>query len=242
MFEFSTIWMEVYGSTESEDSDVISYDRDVNNNIIYNQELPNVCFTELPFIEEAIAVSLTVCLGFLLNLVFFRCFWRSKSSAAVYIRVLAYYDMCVLASLALNFVIKDVPNFPKFQSVVKTASFLQRLLAAFTIIGPLFLALDRFLVVTFPHKFQNYTNGMRKAKGGIIVVAVATNVLAQLSVFVLGFESTMTSILAGILTLFLATQFLTCVVLYAVIFAKIVHAERKMAKHRHIGSRYKTPH
>ena len=243
MFEFSTIWIpstDIYESTVHEENDVTSDDCYVNNNIISDQELPSVLFTDIPFVEETIGVFVTVGLGFVLNLVILRCFWSTKSSAAVYIRVLAYYDMCVLASWAFDFVSIYALSVPKWEAVLITAKFLKRLVSSLSIVGPLFLALDRFLVVTSPHKFQNYTNSMRKAKGGILVVTLVTNILAQLSVLVLGFESLVTPVLTGILTFVYITQFLTCVVLYGIVFVKMVQSERKMANHRHIGNRWRT--
>ena len=102
---------------------------------------------------------------------------------------------------------------------------------AHSMLGPLFLAMDRFLIVAFPHNFQLHEKKMRMIK--IMFFALTT---APMS---LGFIHDQL-IKVGIFILYanLVVQLIACIVLYTIIVVKIVLAERKMSKHRHVGNRF----
>ena len=154
MFEESTVWMQTinyFGSTETTYENIDSKIDDVTVcDSVYG------LFTNLSYIEDTVAVSLIVFLGSLLNLVVIRCYWRTKSSTALYIQAFAVYDVSVLITLALDHLVFTL--FPKENIVSALCFALKGVLSGFVVMGPLFLALDRFLVVVFPHKFKIYRN------------------------------------------------------------------------------------
>ena len=231
MSEFSTFLMlshESYGSTSNDESDVKTMDDDVNMDDVMTVEAEFNLFTSLPFVEDAVAISLIAFLGFILNSTILLCYKRSRSSTAVYIKAFAAYDICVLG-LAPHFLFEIFT--PSISRVIQA---LKGMLGGFAIMGPLFLALDRFLVVVFPHKFRNYEKYMKIGKIIVFALTLVTVASAETTAAVTGYESRLTGIFFAIFRPILGAQFMTCVVLYAIIIVKIVTSERKMAKHRHV--------
>ena len=96
-------------------------------------------------------------------------------------------------------------------------------------LGPLFLALDRFLIVALPHKFQLYETKMRIFKFVIFSLTFFCGLTGLFPEEIIRFF-----IVLAIANL--VAQFLACIGLYTFIVARVVMSERKMNKHRHIGS------
>ena len=99
-------------------------------------------------------------------------------------------------------------------------------------LGTLFLALDRFLVVTFPHNFQLHEKKLRIFK--VILTLVA---MFFYSLFTVG-RLLEIQILISLASLNFLVFLLANIVLYVVIVVKIVQNERKMKAHRNTGNRY----
>ena len=233
MFEFSTVWMQAIescGFITTEGFDGKTVGDDVNIADVMTVDTDYCLFTSIPSLNDAILIILIVFVGFVLNSIIIRCYWNSKSSTAIYIRAFAAYDLCVL-SLAPNFLIDlFFPNMKPFFKILKG------ILGGFAIIGPLFLALDRFLVVAFPHKFKKYEKSMKIAKGSIFSITLVTKGVAEITAVAIGYDNRMVEIFFFVFRPILAAQFVTCVVLYVIIIVKIVTSERKMAKHRHVAN------
>ena len=110
-----------------------------------------------------------------------------------------------------------------------------RLMATLYNFCPLFLAMDRCLIVSFPHNFCKYERRMRLAKRGTIFV-VATLIFTS-ALIALG-EQTTTAILIhhGISIATLVLQIVGIVGLYCIIIAKVLRSDQEMKKNRHIGN------
>ena len=185
-------------------------------------------FLPIPLVAEIILLSLTLSLGFVLNAIIFRCYFGVKSDVARYIRVLSVFDgFAVLVSVSAR--ATEIVFFEN-QIAIDMLYNGVNLGISFSMMGPLFLALDRFLIVWFPHNFQLYEKRMRRFK---IVLFVVTLVLSL--VLVIRFEFRI--IFVAMTSVWLFLQFISCTILYAVISVKIFISERKMNEHRHVGSR-----
>ena len=179
--------------------------------------------------NEVIIASVICCVGLVLNALILRCYWSVKTSTAVYIRVLAVYDCISLLELVGSRMLKLYHISP--DSVLeKVRSLIVYQLVCNSVLGPLFIALDRIIIVCNPHSFKKYEKKLRVAKCLIALV----NIVLILALFVTKFTSTNeTSKLVVIMTRVLfssifALQWLTCVALYAVIVLKIRASTRKV--------------
>ena len=103
--------------------------------------------------------------------------------------------------------------------------------------GPLFLAMDRCLVVAFPHNFLEHERKLRVAKG-VMVLVVAMLSLTFSMVFGFGDpEWTMTGVLGMLAGLAAILQIIAIVGLYTVIVTKVVMSDRNMKSSRHSGNK-----
>ena len=105
-------------------------------------------------------------------------------------------------------------------------------LLLYSMLGPLFLALDRFLIVSFPHNFQLHEKKMRRFKIALfsLIFVLSWRVFIPMPKILL-------IITLGILSTLLAVQFLGCIVLYTIIVVKLRLNDRKMKNSRHVGNR-----
>ena len=114
---------------------------------------------------------------------------------------------------------------------------LTNVVAALYNFGPLFLAMDRCLVVAFPHNFREKEGKLRVAKG-VMVVVVAMLSLTFSMVFGFGDpEWTMTGVLGMLAGLAAILQIIAIVGLYTVIVTKVVMSDRNMKSSRHLGNK-----
>ena len=186
-------------------------------------------FTEIPLVEDIILLVVVVAVGLILNGIILRCYWSVKTVIGIYCKWLAVFDILTLIYLVvrwstLHFMASNVSlNF-----TIRSGS---NLIACIIIIGPLFLALDRGLMVAFPHKFKLYKTRMRIFKAVWLVLSMLGGVANS---FLLG-ACTICFVLATV-NYFL--QILVCVGLYAFIAVRIMISERKLKNHRQIGKKY----
>ena len=150
-----------------------------------------------------------------------------KSSRASYIRAFAVLDILILFSGSFEFFFLNL--FPAQAVFSTTFKSVFRALAAFSLLGPLFLALYRCLIVIVPHKFSLYVAKMRIFK---IILFVLTS-LVGVGFLVTGSSTGAAFIFASVVVLL---QLIGCLVLYSIIIAQIVASERKLGTHRHFGN------
>ena len=179
-------------------------------------------------------ISCIFFLGLLLNSIILKFFWKDKSVTSTYFKAFAIFDLFTLTSLAIYEVF--VVLFKCNNIVVYFLLYVLNLVVALYNFCPLFLALDRCLVVAFPHKFHKHEGKMRVAKGSMILF------MLLLSLTTSSFERFIpeySSILWNFVSLAMIVQVLTCLVLYAVIVVKVVASDREMKKRRHSGNTQK---
>ena len=198
--------------------------RDVTTSLPRDQWL----FQELPYLHEVITSSIIFCVGLVLNALILRCYWSVKTSTAVYIRVLAAYDVMVLTfNLAIK-ILTGIFLISKLSVIEQVRELIGRLLMSNAMLGPLFMALDRILIVAFPHSFKKHEKKMRITK---ISIAILQNVAAVTwNVLVISFGQTSPFVKFGVAlsTAIFVMQFVACVFLYAFIVWKVRASTRKV--------------
>ena len=193
-------------------------------------------FLELPPTHTIAIVSSIMLVGFVLNATILRCYWRSTTTTSVYIRVLAVYDICALLALAFN---KSLLVFEALHHEVsyKVSQAISATFANFYLVGPLFLAMDRMLVVAFPLKHKQYKGKMRDFKTLIVTCNSVLMLMACIFITGLDYDNVWTKTIFAVVSTSLLLQFVACIVFYTIIVVKIKMAERKMAQHRHNSTR-----
>ena len=189
-------------------------------------------FLDVPPTHTIAIVSSIMLVGFVLNATILRCYWRSTTTTSVYIRVLAVYDICALVALGFS---KTLLIFEELQHEVanKVSVSIGTILGNFYLVGPLFLAMDRMLVVAFPMNFQEHEKIIRVTKMVIIVFIGVLMLMASIFITGLEYDNVWTKTIFALVSTSLLLQFVACIVLYSIIIVKIKMQERKMAQHRH---------
>ena len=152
------------------------YTEDVTLKSLSNEDIelttqPFMLFSEIEGIHELVMILLVFVIGIVINSIIFRCYFCVKSDIARYIRAFALFDMFSIAiSLSARLVVLYAASQTYIKRVLLTTS-LQ--CVNYSMLGPLFLALDRFLIVSFPHNFQLHERKMRRFKIAVLLVTVA---------------------------------------------------------------------
>ena len=188
-------------------------------------------YLDVPPTHTIVIVSSIMLVGFILNATILRCYWRSTTSTSVYIRVLAVYDICVLVALGVG---KSLLVFDSLHHEVseKIAQAICTSLGNFYLVGPLFLAMDRVLVVAFPLEYRQHERTVRLVKFCIIGSILVVITLAHIFITGLQHHNIFTTLISAVMTGHLFLQFLACIVLYSIIIVKIKMQEQSMAQHR----------
>ena len=177
-------------------------------------------------VNEIIISSVIFCVGLVLNALILRCYWSVKTSTAVYIRVLAVYDMA--AVLYLLGYRTSVGVFNISSATLTVWMCIGNFVALNSMLGPLFIAIDRFVLVLFPHNLTKHTTKIRYAKffwtfiinlvaliRFLVILQDNSNVL--LKIFLHRFASVVFFIQCPI-----------CIALYAFIVFKIRKSQRRI--------------
>ena len=177
---------------------------------------------------EVITGSIIFCVGLVLNALILRCYWSVKTSTAVYIRFLAVYDITVLhcsvaAKTASVIFLADISSDIELVRRL-TAS----VLLSYAMLGLLFMALDRILVIVFPHTFKKHEKKIRIAKILIVSVQTFTSLLWWAVAVSFGIKSAFTHIFFALSVIIFFMQFFACVSLYVAIVWKVRAASRKV--------------
>ena len=189
-------------------------------------------FTLIPFSFDVTLVSVIAVIGIALNLIILICYSKIKSPICSYIEALVILDILILLNMIAIFCVRVTLSCKAFDYLRK----LRSLLAGHYLLTPLFLALDRFLIVVSPMNFRNYTKPMRIAKS---IVVVLTFVLSALAIFLDDFipeESVAYMSILRTTTAWIVLQLIVCIVLYLIIVCKIFVADGKWKAHRHVAN------
>ena len=121
----------------------------------------NFYYDPIDPVAGVITAFVIFCVGLVLNALILRCYWSVKTSTAVYIRALASIDICVLSFMLFRTYFLHFPTESRLDLISET---LGNFVAVVNVLGPLYLALDRGLIVMLPHSFKKHEKNMRIAK------------------------------------------------------------------------------
>ena len=116
--------------------------------------------------------------------------------------------------------------FPDAKELATAWTGVNYILFGNSMLGPLFMALDRILIVALPHSFKKHEKKMRIIK---ICIAIEQNV-QSVSHFAaeIFFFSALAKLLVAFGTFYMVAQFCACIILYGVIVVKIRKARTQI--------------
>ena len=177
-------------------------------------------------IHDAVFASVAFLIGLVFNALNLRWYWSVKSSTALYIRVLAGLDIAALFLVLVCRVMKCI--FVNNVLIGQSEYFLQGLLCIISVGGPLFMALDRALIVAFPLSFKKHQKKLLIFKISIPIIQSASSLLFSLSSVLIGEAAPPTRILVGVASTTFVLQIVGIVSLYALIVHKIRKSTQKV--------------
>ena len=185
-------------------------------------------------IHDVIIASVIFCVGLVLNALILRCFWSVKTSTAVYIRVLAWVDIAApLNALVLRVLLIFFQNH---LAVHLTDLIIAGQFILVSVLGPLFMALDRILIVAFPHNFKKHEKKMRIVKAFIIMFHAIITILILFPLLLNVKASISVNVILSVSAIAFALECLTTVILYAVIVWKIRKSSRQIQPAQQTGN------
>lgn len=194
----------------------------------------NSFFAPIPRWQRICIPLAIILVGFPLNSVILKVYWKLKSGNRVYVIAMAVLDMlglCVSLLLRMLFVF-----FEGQQNVLYAMQSVQFVFTSLNInlymCVPLFLALDRFYAVAFPHKLESARKKLRRWK---IVIVVTTSLVTGffiLADFVLKDHGKAAITAASLFLTSLALRVIAALVLYIVIAVKVYTSNKKMQGNR----------
>ena len=184
-------------------------------------------FKPVPYTQGIIIPSIIFLFIVLQNSIILKLYFNVKSDLALYIKVLAVFDI-VTGAVTTACRLYEIIN-PSDTVAIFVLYCAIDVLASHTMLGPLFLALDRFLVVVFPHKFQLYEKKMRIFK--VVLFACVSGSFV-------GWVFNDWNLVLMMVGINVMLHFVGCIVLYSIIVACILISARKMAAHRHTASNW----
>ena len=184
-------------------------------------------FEPLPFIQDVIIASLLSVIGAILNGIILFCYRKIKSDIALYIKTFAVVDIFVIIAFNTFAICQLVFQENKFLVFIIFRA--MNFIAGHLMLGPLFLALDRALIVGLPHKFRIYQTKMRMAKIVVGVMTFGTSLGTAISPA----KSKLFYAFVAISSANLSLQLLVCICLYSFVVARILISNKEMQKYRH---------
>ena len=158
-------------ATNNEDSR-LNFDND-ETGIASKNELPiDKYFAPIPA-EQGVAISLLVMLfGTVLNSVILKVYWRLTSSNRVYVLAMAFLDLTSMyVGLVIRVILLLLGDGSNWFAVLEIFHFSVTLFNVHIYMCvPLFLALDRFVAVSKPHKIHDSLKKLRKWKVVIVLL------------------------------------------------------------------------
>ena len=199
---------------------------DQTNSILY--------LMQITLIEDTAIAVFIFSFGILLNTIILRNYWREKSTTSTYFRAFALIDIASVAFMLMRRIILFV--WPANASLI-IFNVLTNLIAGLYNFGPMFLAMDRCLIVAFPYNFRDHERKLRTAKGCMILVVTILSLNFSILQRFGDPDSTVTAVF-GMLSGFVSVlQIIAIVVLYAMIVVKVLKSDVKMKDSRHIGNK-----
>ena len=176
-------------------------------------EIPN-SFASPISVLEGMAMAISVfSIGIILNSIILRCYWKDKTAMSAYYRAFSVIDMLLLAVMLIRQICLSFWPIRKAHLVFTAFNTFMVTVYNFC---PLVLAMDRCLIVSFPHNFCKYERKLRYVKQGMILLFAILAFIASLA-GVTEFTTTPTYIFRGIMISISVLQIIVIVVLYGII-------------------------
>ena len=198
-------------------------------------------FKFAPLWQHVCAIWLLLLTGLVTNSVIIKIYWHLKSNNRIYVLAMAFMDLT-----ALTFVL--LPRFVLLflgQSLVREVIELTRhgfaiLIFTLYMFLPLFLAIDRFVAVSYPHKMRDKLRRLRPFKIGCAIQGFLQVLAVMATEILLGTESVWFKVVSSCAMLALILKVVSALTLYVIIAVKVTASRKKMKKHRSLNeqSRY----
>ena len=191
--------------------------------------------TPISMVEDIAMMVFIFALGMLLNSIILRFYWKAKGATSTYYRGFAICDMGFLVMLLVRRGYRIV--WPTNISVILFLGVTHNVTGGLYNFGPLFLAMDRCLIVAFPHNFREYEGKLRVTKGSMVLFIVILSVTNETLLNFADPDSLVLSVLSFLSGFATMLQILAIIGLYTFVVVKVVKSDRKMKSSRHIGSK-----
>ena len=193
----------------------------------------NQMYTPIPQWHTITIIVCIYVIGCFVNALVLRIYWRLESSNRLYVLAMALQDLFCLHFVLLPPIFRMLAPTDHIRDVF----YILRAISGFVyfntyLIAPLYLAIDRFVAVMFPHKVHIILPKLRPIK---IVVAPALGLTALASVFTdyqAGPDSIWPTVVQFILIFLLIIQVVMVLGLYIAIAIKLVRAAAKFNKNK----------
>ena len=192
-------------------------------------------FTPIPVEQTVSILGSIILLSVVLNSFVIAFYKKAKTSNRSYVLALALLDfLSVIFCLFPQILEAIVPNDSAKYFFDRLASFFVVNLFNFYMFPSLFLAVDRFFAVFYPHKFKIFAPKIRKGKIVILVLSSSFQLLRIIVYFLTGEKSVLSVALEFIAFTWIFVQVVTSTILYVAIAVKILRSNKKMAENRNI--------
>ena len=194
-------------------------------------------FKPVPTWQHVFAIWLLLVTGWVTNSVIIKIYWRLKSSNRVYVLAMAFMDLTALTFVLLpRFVLLFVGESVVGEVIEIIRYTLSIFIFTLYMFLPLFLALDRFVAVSYPHKMIHYLQRLRPFKVGCIVHCCLQVTAAMAIEVLLGTDSVWFNISSFYGLLAVTIEVVSALTLYVIVAVKVTMSRKKMKKHRTLNS------
>ena len=194
-------------------------------------------FREIPVAAEVSLIAVIFFVGNFLNILVVKFYRKVDSSCRRYVLFLSLLDFLSLSFvMAPRVVLRFLnPGTPLY--VLNLAMyFLRVLIFNVYMYGPFFLALNRFLVVRYPHNFHDKRKFVKAFMFVLPPLHILNTCLLLPLKMVFGRTSDVVFVVSNLNNVFKAVQILGCALAYIVVALQIWSTEEKMSAHKHTGS------
>ena len=189
----------------------------------------------ISMVEDIAMMVFIFALGMLLNSIILRCYWKAKGATSTYYRGFAICDMGFLVMMLIRRGYKIV--WPTNTNVILFLGVTHNVTGGLYNFGPMFLAMDRCLIVAFPHNFREKEGKLRVAKVCMILLMAILALKKSLFLQMADPNSAVVSAIALLASVATVAQILAIIGLYTTVVVKVLMSDRKMKSSRHFGNK-----
>ena len=192
-------------------------------------------FLEIPPLHLLVIAICQILISIILNFFVLRYYWRVRDSTRPYILSLVALDsftmLFALLPMSLVFYMRSEAQ-ASFIILNFTNSF-TRFVSITYLYPSLFLALDRFLAVQYPHKFRVLAPKLKRVKLAFVLCTFVYGIITGVLQMFFSVNSLMYVIGGSLNILVILSQLLGSIVLYSLTAYRVLKSGRKMAENRH---------